>query len=168
MIVCTGSFKPGYPTYCAQCHRVQAVQRPRIRCDGRRPSRRSRNNRMLAAERQESTVRVQPRAGPPQATSSGWFRVSELLLGAPLSRQCSHHSESAADALCCLPPARHRRWGLEIQPDLHSYCCCFRSLAYSMAYSMLPFSHLFVVYSRGAISHMCYIAGCHITPFCSK
>ena len=66
-------------------------------------------------------------AGQQQAISSGWF--SELLLGAPLS---GHHSESAADALCCLPPARHLRRGLEIQPDLHSFPCLFHSLAYSM------------------------------------
>ena len=92
------SFKLGYLTYCAECHRMQAVQRSRIRCYGCCPFC---HNRMLAAERQESTVRVQPRAGPPQATSSGWF--SELLLRAPLS---CHSSKSAADALCCLPPAR--------------------------------------------------------------
>ena len=138
MIVCTGSFKPGYLSYCAERHRVQAVQRPRIRCDGCRPSRRSRNNRMLAAERQEATLlcplRVQSRAGPPQATSNGWF--SELLRGAPLS---GHHSESAVDALCCLPTAHHRRRGLEIQPDLHSFSFRFHTLAYSLAYSMLPY-----------------------------
>ena len=92
-----------------------------------------------------------------------WF--SELLLSAPLS---GHSSESAPDTLCCLPPARHRRWGLEIQLDLHSFSCRFRSFAYSMAYSIcciVATSHLFVVYSRGAMSHMCYIAGCHITLF---
>ena len=104
MIVCTGSFKPGYVTYCAERHRVQAVQRPRIRCNGCRPSC---HNRMLAVERREATLlcpmRVQPRAGPLQAISSCWF--SELLRGAPLS---GHSSESAADALRCLPPARHR------------------------------------------------------------
>ena len=38
-----------------------------------------------------------------QATRSGGF--SELLRGALLS---VHHSESAADAWCCLPPASHR------------------------------------------------------------
>ena len=99
------------------------------------------------------------RAGPQQTTSSGWF--SELLLGVPLS---GHRSESAADALCCLPPACHRRRGLEIRPDLHSFSCRFHSLAYSIAYSVLPYHIFFVVYSRGPISHMCYIA-CHVTTF---
>ena len=136
LIVCAGSFKPGYLTYCAERHRVQVVQQPQIHCDGCRSSC---HNRMLAAERREATLRVQQRAGPPQATTSGWF--SELLLGVPLS---CHHSQSAADALCCLSPAlraRHRRRGLEIQPDLHSFSFLFHSLAYSM---------------------VC----CHITPFC--
>ena len=124
-------------------------------CYGCRPSC---HNRMLAAERQEATLlcplRVQPRAGPPQATSSGWF--SELLLGAPLS---CHYSESAVDALRCLPPARHLRRGLEIHPDLHSYSSSFYSLAalaYKMTYSMLQY-HTFLWFIAGVLYHTCAI-----------
>ena len=71
---------------------------------------------------------------------------------------------------CMVLPAtaRHRRLGLEIKPDLHSFSSRFHSMEYSMAYSMLrgiARLHLSVLYSRGAISRMCSIADRHITPF---
>ena len=49
--------------------------------------------------------------------------------------------------------------------DLHSLSCRFHNMAYIMAYSMLRGiailhqAHLLVLYSRGVISNMCYIAG---------
>ena len=68
---------------------------------------------------------------------------------------------------CYLPPARHRRRGLEMEPPyLHSFSWCFNSMSYNMAYTMtysilrgISISHLSVLYSRGVRSHMCYIAG---------
>ena len=94
---------------------------------------------------------VKPPTGSPKATSSGWF--SELLRGAPLF---CHSSKSVVDALCCLPPARHRRRGLEIQPELHSFPCRFHSLAYSMAYSIVPY-HTFLWYIAEVLHHPCTI-----------
>ena len=71
------------------------------------------------------------------------------------------HSESAADALCCLPPARHRWRGLEIQPDLLSFASAF--VAWHIAWHIVCCN--ITPFCWGATSHMCYIAGYHITPF---
>ena len=85
---------------------------------------------------------------------------------------CSEHRCPATAASqrqmnCCLPPACHRRRGLEIQPDLHSYSCRFHSLAYSMAYSMLPYHTFFVVYiTWQMIYSTCYISYVHSDIAC--
>ena len=85
------------------CGRCAATSNPlRWQSAACRPSS---HNRMRAAERREATLMcklsVQSRAGQPQATRSGLFTE---LHRAPLS---CHRSQSAADALRCLPPARH-------------------------------------------------------------
>ena len=141
-------------------HRVQAVQLPRLRCNGFRPSC---HNRMLAAERREATLlcplRVQLRAGPPQG------RRRPPVAG---SLSC-HRSESAADALRCLPSARHRPYDGAYKLNL--ICTAFPSVAF-IAWHIawhIACCHItpFLVCSGGAILPVCYIAGCHITPFCS-
>ena len=105
-----------------------AVRRSQIRGDGCRPSCHNRQQPQPAVSR--------------PATWCSEAGGHSSVPSAPLSCHCS---ESAADAWRCLLPARKRRRGLEIKLDLHGLSCCFHSMAYSMAYSMLggiAISHL--------------------------
>ena len=88
---------------------------------------------------------ARPAARRAAAGHQQWL-VQWAAVRIPLS---GNRSESAADALRCLPPPCHRRWGLEIQWLICTAfpASVFHSLAYSndsMAYSM------------------------YITPFCGK
>ena len=135
MIVCTGSFKPPSTTECRLCSDLEsaamAVARPATtECllqRGRRP---------LCA-----SSRAQGRRRPPAVAGS-------------LSCCSEHHCPAtAANQRQMHRAACHRRRGLEIQPDLHSFSC-FHSLAYSIAYSMFLFVDIagcyitYVLYSR--------------------
>ena len=128
MIVCTGSFKPGYLTYCAESRRCLAqFLLCRLHCRAQFQTRLSHILCRLAAisnlQQLLSPVPRQPNACCSEAGGQS------AKPAAPLS---SHCSKSAADAQLCLPPARHRRRGLEIKPICTAFPAAF--MAFHIAF----------------------------------